>query len=267
MLAIGPVSPRRVTDFGTPGVPDGSGAHEPQQRSAAQAEHPVTMMRAASTSSQEYPAGRTVPASPHDGLDDGTATPISWDLGGTWRSANGIDGGTPAGVSSAFPSSSERLAASFELMQTLLDGAELADVLTLVVTRARSMATAELAGIALPRPDTNSLGIEVTDGLDADRVRGLTVHKGRSLIGRAFSSRQALSSRITTDPVLNGLPAGPALLLPMDSGTATRGVLILIGRAGAFSFSPFVARQLFLFATTCATLIDIAEERRVQRAH
>lgn len=226
----------------------------------------MATVRAVFGSAQKNLPGRAVPASDRGGLED-TATPISWDLRSTWRTAERIDGGAPGGESLALPSSSERLAASFELMQALLDEAELADVLALIAARARTMAAAELAGIALPQPGTSSLVIAVTDGHDADRVRGLTVPMGQSLIGRAFRYRQALSSRITTDPAQNGLPTGPALLLPLDSGTATRGVLVLTGRTGDLPFSPFVTRQLFLFATTCATLIDIAEERRAEHAY
>ncbi|TMR07331.1 hypothetical protein ETD83_00850 [Actinomadura soli] len=157
---------------------------------------------------------------------------------------------------------SPRVAASFDLMAAVLDGIELPDLLTRVAERARAMAGVPLAFIALPAEDAVTLRIDIAVGADSDRVRGLTVRRGRSMLGRAFSSRRALSARIVADQTLSTLPAGPILILPLDTGEATRGVLAVLGRPGAEPFSPSAAHQLLLFADTCARFVQLAEDRR-----
>jgi hypothetical protein len=155
-----------------------------------------------------------------------------------------------------------RLAASFDLMTAVLDGAALPRLLILVAERARAMAGVPLAFIALPDEDAVTLRIDIAVGAGSDRIRGLTVRRGRSMLGRAFGSRRALSARIVTDQTLSTLPAGPILILPLDTGEATRGVLAVLGQPGAQPFSPAAARQLLLFADTSARLVQLAEDQR-----
>lgn len=155
-----------------------------------------------------------------------------------------------------------RVAASFDLMTAVLDGATLSRLLILVAERARAMAGVPLAFIALPDEDGLTLQIDVAVGAGSDRIRGLTVRRGRSMLGRAFSSRRALSARIVADQTLSALPAGPILILPLDTGEATRAVLAVLGQPGAQPFSPSTARHLLLFADTAARLVQLAEDRR-----
>ncbi|MGH3241621.1 MAG: GAF domain-containing protein [Spirillospora sp.] len=155
-----------------------------------------------------------------------------------------------------------RLAASFDLMAAVLDGITLPGLLTLVAEQARVMADVPLAFIALPADDALILRIDIAVGAGSDQIHGLTVRRGRSMLGRAFSSRRALSARIVADQTLSALPAGPILILPLDTGEATRGVLAVLGHPGAEPFSPSTARQLLLFANTSARLIQLAEDRR-----
>lgn len=155
-----------------------------------------------------------------------------------------------------------RLAASFDLMEAVLDDAPLTGLLTLVTEHARALAGVPLAFVALPAEDAHTLRIAVAVGEGADRLRGLTVRRGRSMLGRAFSSRRALSARIAADQTLSELPPGPILILPLDTGEATRGVLAVLGRPGAEPFSPSAARHLLLFADTSARLVQLAEDRR-----
>ncbi|MEO3826426.1 GAF domain-containing protein [Actinomadura sp. B10D3] len=155
-----------------------------------------------------------------------------------------------------------RLAASFDLMAAVLNGTTLPSLLKLVTERARSMAGVPLAFIALPAEEAHTLRIDVAVGVGSDRIRGLTVRRGRSMLGRAFTSRRALSARIVNDQTLSTLPAGPILILPLDNGEATQGVLALLGRPDEEPFSPAAARQLLLFADTAAHLVQLSEDRR-----
>jgi transcriptional regulator with GAF, ATPase, and Fis domain len=160
------------------------------------------------------------------------------------------------------PGMADRLTATFELMAALLEKADLADVLTLVVRRARLMADARLAFMALPGEAVATLTIDIADGVNADYVQGMTVRVGTSAIGRVFATRRALSARVATDPLLKGLPPGPILLLPLDTGERTCGVLALAGGPGDIPLSASIKRQLLIFATTSAALIELGEERR-----
>ncbi|MFB4302275.1 GAF domain-containing protein [Actinomadura sp. NTSP31] len=160
----------------------------------------------------------------------------------------------------------QRFAASFELMTAVLGGARLPDLLNLVAAQARALAHVPLAFIALPVEDGNMLRIDVADGTDGDLVRGLTVRRGRSMLGRAFASRRALSARIAADQTLSRLPPGPILILPLETGETTRGVLAVLGRPGAQPFGPATARQLLLFADMAARLVELAEGRRTDEA-
>ncbi len=155
-----------------------------------------------------------------------------------------------------------RLAASFDLMAAVLNGTTVPSLLKLVTERARSMAGVPLAFVALPAEEAHTLRIDVAVGVGSDRIRGLTVRRGRSMLGRAFSSRRALSARIVTDQTLSDLPAGPILILPLDNGEATHGVLAVLARPSAEPFSPSTGRQLLLFADTAARLVQLAEDRR-----
>ncbi|WP_242888312.1 GAF domain-containing protein [Actinomadura litoris] len=187
------------------------------------------------------------PATPRDGTGPAGLPPI------TWRPAQAP---RPA-------EEGHRLAASFDLMAAILGGAEPAEALGLVAEHARVMARAPLAFVALPAEDGgNTLRIEIAVGAGGDRLRGLTVRRGRSMIGRVFSSRRALSSRVAVDQGLSELPPGPILMLPLETGEATRGVLAVVDRPGASPFTTAVARDLMLFADMSARLIELAEERR-----
>jgi hypothetical protein len=82
------------------------------------------------------------------------------------------------------------------------------------------------------------------------------------MLGRAFSSHRALSARIVADQTLSALPAGPILILPLQTGQATRGVLAVLGKPGTQPFSPTTAHRLLLFADISARLVELTEERR-----
>jgi hypothetical protein len=202
------------------------------------------------TASTTWQAARTYPAATPP-----AATPPGGSTPGSTPPGNGAPG-------RRVPGQADRLAASFDLMAALLEGAGLQDLLTLVVGRARLMAEARLAFIALPGEAPGTLTIDVTDGVGAGYVEGLTVRIGTSAIGRVFATRRALSVRVATDPVLKGLPPGPIFLLPLDTGERTWGVLALAGGPGDIPLGASVKRQLLIFATTSATLIELAEERR-----
>jgi GAF domain-containing protein len=167
-----------------------------------------------------------------------------------------------SGPSGASPDSALRLAASFELMAALLAEADLVDVLTLLVRHARRIGDADLAFIALPGVAPHTLEIHVAIGANADLIHGRLIRAGTSVIGKVFRTGRAMATQVAADPPLRGLPAGPILILPLDTGERTCGVLALADRPRGVPFTASVKRQLVLFATTSAAMIEMAEERR-----
>lgn len=160
------------------------------------------------------------------------------------------------------PDSAPRLAASFELMAALLAEAGLVDVLALLVRHARAIGDADLAFIALPSDAPHTLEIHIAIGANADLIRGRIVRAGTSVIGKVFRTGRAMATQVAADPPLRGLPVGPILLLPLATGERTCGVLALAGRPRSAPFTATAKRQLLIFATTSAAMIEIAEERR-----
>jgi transcriptional regulator with GAF, ATPase, and Fis domain len=155
-----------------------------------------------------------------------------------------------------------RFAASADLMSAVLNNAGLPDLLTRVVNRTRTMTGAALAFIALPDKEGNELRVAVADGPGSAAIQDLTVRRGRSMIGRAFSTGRPLSARVAGDTALGGLPPGPILLVPLETGEAVRGVLAAVGRPSDQPFTHPVARELIRFADLAARLVELAEAHR-----
>ncbi|TMR37259.1 hypothetical protein [Actinomadura geliboluensis] len=100
-----------------------------------------------------------------------------------------------------------RLAASFDLMAAVLNETTLLSLLKLVTERARSMAGVPLASIALPAEEAHSLRIDVAVSIGSDRIRGLTVRRGRSMLGQAFTSHGPC--RRESSPIRRSAPCQP----------------------------------------------------------
>jgi hypothetical protein len=162
----------------------------------------------------------------------------------------------------ADPADRQRFTASFELMAAVLHETAPHELLELVAAQAMALARVPLAFIALPDETGHMLRIEVAAGAGGEGILGLSVRRGRSMLGRAFASRRALSARIVADQTLSALPAGPILILPLDTGEDTRGVLAVLGRPGAPPFDPATARRLLLFADMAARLVELSAGRQ-----
>jgi hypothetical protein len=186
----------------------------------------------------------------------------------TWGPAQRFLGGAPdEGARTTRRSdfgwaSRARVDASFALMDALVGGCTLVEALVLVADQALLLAEAQTAFIALPAEQPNTLAVDIAVGIGAGDCMGLTVQISRSLLGRAYSSRRAIASRIASGTGDNQLPAGPILLVPLDTGEAARGVLAVASDPHSLPFGDPVRRHLIRFATASASLIEVAEERR-----
>ncbi|MES5819844.1 GAF domain-containing protein [Streptomyces sp. RG80] len=160
------------------------------------------------------------------------------------------------------------LRATAEITHGLMSGSERGAALALIAERAREITGAALAVIAMPLEDTDSLGVELAIGVDAEAHRGLVLPVRESLIGRAFAGAALVTSAdISRDervssaaPRFTGL--GAAAAVPFGTGEGVRGVLLLVREAGRPVFSEKETEPLQGFAAQAAIALELAERRQ-----
>ncbi|WSY72563.1 GAF domain-containing sensor histidine kinase [Streptomyces sp. NBC_00885] len=159
------------------------------------------------------------------------------------------------------------LRANADITHSLMSGSPRSEVLTLIAERAKEIAGAELAVVALPMPDTGTLAVELAIGRDADAHRGLVLPVEGSLSGAAFGAGAPVTSadvahdeRVSAGPPrFAGL--GPAVAVPIGTADGVRGVLLLAREAGATVFAGEEIDPLRSFAGQAAVAMELAERR------
>jgi signal transduction histidine kinase len=158
------------------------------------------------------------------------------------------------------------LRASAEVTTALLSGAEPDDVLRLIAERARGLATADLAAIALPLGD--SLAIEVADGEFADILTGRRVDRDASLVGAVYRDGETLSiadlrtdTRAATGHLIR-VDIEAAMFVPLRSAGTTLGVLYVGNRIGGRAFAAAEQEMLEGFAGQATLALELARQRR-----
>ncbi len=155
--------------------------------------------------------------------------------------------------------------ASAEVSTSLLSGTAPAEVLALVARRAREICDATYAAVALAEGE--SLTVEAADGEEAEALTGLRVAIDDALAGPVLSgggsliladAQQAARTPRSPPPV----PMGPALIVPLGTGPAVRGVLSVANAPGRPAFTESAQRLLEAFAAQAAVALELAERRR-----
>lgn len=157
--------------------------------------------------------------------------------------------------------------ASGEITRSLLSGSPRIEVLSLVAERAREIAGAVLAVVAVPMEDTGTLTVELAIGQGAEAHRGLVLPVEGSLVGAAFSAASPVTSpdasqdeRVSAGPQrFAGL--GPAVAVPIGTGDGVRGVVLLVRQAGHTVFSEKETEPLQGFAGQAAVAMELADRR------
>ncbi|WP_282700163.1 GAF domain-containing protein [Streptomyces sp. CC219B] len=160
------------------------------------------------------------------------------------------------------------LRANAEITHSLMSGAERGEALGLIARRAKEIAGAVLAVVAMPVEDTDSLRVELAVGQRAEEHRGLVLPVGESLIGQAFTAGEPVTSadvvkdeRVANpEPRFSGL--GPAVAVPIGTGDVVRGVVLLARETGRPVFSEKETEPLQGFAAQAAIAMELAERRR-----
>ncbi|HIY39649.1 MAG TPA: GAF domain-containing protein [Candidatus Nocardiopsis merdipullorum] len=166
------------------------------------------------------------------------------------------------------------LDASGQITTRLLSGAPPEEVLRLVARRARVMAQADLAVIAMPGEEPKTLTVRVWDGPENHRgslavgARGATLTCApQTLLGRVYLSGQPLQAGVSGTEDSNGpeflarLGMGPTLVLPFGPPDGARGVLVLARAHESGAFPNSWMSMLSSFANQAAVALELAEAR------
>ncbi|MFJ1654762.1 GAF domain-containing sensor histidine kinase [Streptomyces sp. NPDC088337] len=161
------------------------------------------------------------------------------------------------------------LRAMAEITQSLMSGADQAEVLGLIAERAREITGAALAAMSTPVKETGTLSVELAIGQEAEAHRGLVLPVEGTLTGEAFTGGVPVSSPdISRDPRVTAGPPrfaglGPAVAVPVGGpGDHVRGVVLLVREAGANDFSSKELELLKGFAAQAAVAMELAGRRR-----
>ncbi|MFJ8042811.1 GAF domain-containing protein [Kitasatospora sp. NPDC096147] len=159
------------------------------------------------------------------------------------------------------------LAASAEITRSLLSGGSRAEVLELIVRRAREITGAEVGDLVVPEGD--GLRVEVAGGGAAAGRLGRAVPRRGTLSGRALAGGVPVTTGDLAgeaEPVVGpdcfeGL--GPAVAVPLGrSAGQVDGVLLLARRRGAAAFTERESGPLQGFADQAALALELAARRR-----
>lgn len=165
------------------------------------------------------------------------------------------------------------LDASGQITTRLLSGAAPEEVLRLVARRARVMAHADIAVIAMPGEDPQTLTVRVWDGPEGQRdslavgARGATLTRASStLLGRVYLSGTPVQTDVAEFEhsgvdFLTRRGMGPVVVLPFGPPDGARGVLVLARDQGRSDFQAGWLNMLSSFANQAAVALELAEAR------
>ncbi|MFI1964211.1 GAF domain-containing protein [Streptomyces pathocidini] len=154
-----------------------------------------------------------------------------------------------------------------EITSSLLSGSSRAEVIGQIAAGAKEVLGAALAVVSVPLPDTGNLAVELALGANAEAHRGVVLPVEGTLRGEALSTGAPVSSTdVAADPRIEhgreqfpGL--GPAVAVPIGTGPALRGVLLLVREAGEPVFTDEEIQPLQGFAGQAAVAMELAERR------
>lgn len=159
------------------------------------------------------------------------------------------------------------LDASAEVTRLLLEGADPQQALDLVIARARDMAGADAAALAVPINQGESLVVAAVSGAGYTDLVGFEFPVAGTLTGSVFETGTARALTAAgagpeSAPVVSRLPNGHMLLVPLGEAEHVRGVLVIGKNRGRSPFSEGVLRMLAAFAGQAAVVLEIADARR-----
>jgi signal transduction histidine kinase len=158
------------------------------------------------------------------------------------------------------------LEASAEISTALLSGTGTGEVIDLVARRAREIAGARLSGVALVDEARGEAVVEAVDGDGARHLLGTRLPLESSVSGKVFAEGAALrladGSAAGGEAVAGEAPVGPMVVVPLGTGAAARGTIMVIDPPGGAPFTDATRRLLEAFAGQAAVALELADRRR-----
>lgn len=160
-----------------------------------------------------------------------------------------------------------RLEAVREITTAILEGADAEPVVQLVADRARELAGADLATIAVPT-DGNRLRVVVASGRLESELRGTEFERAGSISDAVMAAVEpVVVDDASTDgrvkqPVLGGGDIGPAMFVPLAAAGRAFGTIAVGNGVGGRSFSDEDLDTVVTFAGQAAVALEYARARR-----
>ncbi|RZQ66134.1 GAF domain-containing protein [Amycolatopsis suaedae] len=171
------------------------------------------------------------------------------------------------------------LAATGEVTTELLAGADPADALAVIVSRAAELTGSDVTLLALPHGGTldaydeewdtdeaDELTVTVCSGERSADLKGVRVATGSSLLGEVYRRGTPRGVSDLALPHANGeYRFGPTLVVPLQARDRTSGVLLVAREPGGGSFDSEQLRMVASFANQAALALQLATQQRTAR--
>lgn len=161
-----------------------------------------------------------------------------------------------------------RLQAIQEIATAILAGIQPEAVLELVAQRARELVGADLAALATPGTEPDTLVIEVADGAHAEELRGLVFPRDESVSGEVIASgtpivlEDAARDERVFQPVVKLGELGPAMFVPLTVRGSAFGTLAVANGVGGRSFDREDVELIQTFAGQAAVALEYGRAQR-----
>jgi signal transduction histidine kinase len=155
-----------------------------------------------------------------------------------------------------------RLEAIRQITTRILEGAEPEQILELVAPQARELVGADLATIAVPTDQGDSLIVQVADGVNADELRGMVFAVEQSVSGEILiTGRPIIVGNASGDERVHQAMVklgemGPAMFLPLAVRGSAFGTLAVANRPGGRTFSQEDLAVVETFAGQASVAIE-----------
>jgi signal transduction histidine kinase len=161
-----------------------------------------------------------------------------------------------------------RLEAVGEIANAILGGLDPEDVLGLVARLARELVRADLATVAVPAAESESLVLLAADGDNAEALRGTTFPRESSVSGKVIHEGKPLilddasADDRAAQPVVRAGDMGPAVFVPISTRRSAFGTIVVANHVGGRRFVEEDLALLETFARQAAVAIEYARAQK-----
>ena len=162
----------------------------------------------------------------------------------------------------------DRLEAVREIGGAILEGREPGEVLRLVAERARELVGADVATVAMPESDGQTLVVRVAVGEHAEELEGMIVPREGSISGDVIVSGEpavledAAVSERTHQPMIRLGKIGPMMVVPLSVRGEAFGTLTVGNVSGGRRYEPDDLSLVETFAEQAAVAIEYGRAQR-----